>query len=332
MTISTRSVDSPAGPFTALDVDCEGFRVGLLSLGAAIHYVQMTNRAGMPHDVHLRLPAAEDYADRLRNPHLGASLGRYANRIAGARFTLDGVDYRLDANDGPNTLHGGSDGFDRRVWRTAAVEDHAVGARVTFALTSPDGDMGFPGRVEATVTYDIQPGRIAITSSATSDAPTVVSLANHGYWNLAGSDSIATHTLQVHGSQRLVPDATQIPCAIASVSGTAYDLLRPVPLGPAIDETGGIDDCYVIDGTDMRAAAVLHDPASGRRMRVSTDAPGLQVYTGNSLRTPFVLHQSVSLEAQRMPDAPNQPELGPCLLLPGEHYQTVTVLEFDFTV
>lgn len=328
MDITRRPVDA-ATPFEAIDIRLSGTRVSLLSLGAAIRQVEVPDSAGALGPVHLALPDLADYADAALNPHLGATVGRYANRIAGGSFTLDGVAHRLDVNNGPNTLHGGARGFDRRAWDVADVTVGGDEASVTFALHSPDGDMGFPGAVDARVTYRVARGRIAIEMSATSDAPTVVSLANHGYWNLDGSTSIDAHRLEVPARQRLATDDTLIPTGVEDVAGTAYDLRALRELGPVIAATGGLDDCYLPEGSGMRAMARLHAGTSGRVMTVSSDAPGLQVYTGNHLHPPFAVHQSVSLEAQRLPDAPNQPGLGPCVLRPGEEYVTTTLLEFS---
>jgi aldose 1-epimerase len=153
-------------------------------------------------------------------------------------------------------------------------------------------------------------------------------MANHGYWNLAGSRSIGDHELQVPSGRKLTYDVHQIPTGIVDVTGTAYDLREARPLQPILDATGGLDDCYLLDSEGLRFAAELRHPGSGRTLRVLTDAPGMQVYSGNNLKAPFEVHQSMSLEAQRMPDAPNQPSLGPCLLRPGEQYAATTVLEF----
>ena len=329
MTVRTWSSATAVGDATVVDIELPHLRVELLSLGAAIRQVEVPDRAGVMGPVHLALPEIADYADRALNPHLGSTLGRYANRIAGGRFTLDGTTYDLDVNNGPNTLHGGALGWDRHIWRIEALEDSADAVRVVFAFDSPDGDMGFPGAMSATATYVVSDGAIAITYAATTDAPTVISMANHCYWNLAGSRSIGDHELHVPADRRLMTDATQIPCGVADVEGTPYDLRDAMSLTPILEATGGLDDCYLLAGDGMRLGAVLHHPDSGRVLRVSTDAPGMQVYSGNNLRAPFDVHQSMSLEAQRMPDAPNQPELGPCVLRPGESYRSTTLLEFD---
>lgn len=320
--------DSPL-TFETFDIDLGSIRVQLLSLGAAIRTVEVPDSHGILGHVHLHLPEPVDHANTSLNPHLGGTLGRYANRIAQGRFSLDGIEYSLDVNSDGNTLHGGTRGFDRHVWEVASIIDDVDLARITFTHHSPDGDMGFPGAVDAAVTYDIAPDAITMEFSATTDAPTVISLANHGYWNLAGSHSIAAHQLSVASRTRLINDDSGIPVGSDDVKDTLFDAQSPTTLGPVIKATGGLDCCYMVDGEGLRPIAVLSAPAVGRTMRVSSDAPGVQVYTGNHLGAPFQPFQSVSLEAQRAPDAPNQPHLGSCVLRPGEVYETSTVLEFS---
>lgn len=334
MTITRESITAsvPDGAdivFDAIDVDLGSLRVQLLTLGAAIRTVEVPDTQGVLGHVHLHLPTPADHADPSRNPHLGGTLGRYANRIARARFILDGVEHRLDANKDGNTLHGGQRGFDRCVWDVVDIVDDEDLATITMELTSPDGDMGFPGTVMAQSTYEISTDSITIDYSAVTDSPTVISMANHGYWNLAGSSSVNAHYLQVPASRRLVTDDTGIPDGVDDVADTLFDLRESTHLAPVIDATGGLDTCYLPDGEGMRKVAQLHAPGVGRRLRVSSDAPGLQVYTGNGLKAPFAVHQSVSLEAQRAPDAPNQPELGECVLRPGDRYTATTILEFS---
>jgi len=329
MSVSTWSEPTEAGEVTVIEITLARIRVQLLTLGAAIREVDVPDRDGNLGGVHLSLPTVADHAVHALNPHLGGTLGRYANRIAGGTFTLDGNRYLLDVNNGPNTLHGGTDGWDRLIWRVDEITDDRDAVTVTFMLTSPDGDMGFPGQVDARTTYVVSCGCIAMHYVATADAPTVISMANHGYWNLAGSRSIADHDLRIPAPRRLLTDATQIPCGVTAVAGTAYDLNAPQALGSVLDVTGGLDDCYLLEGDGLKVGAELRHAGSGRIMRVLTDAPGMQVYSGNNLKSPFEVHQSMSLEAQRFPDAPNQPSLGPCVLRPGEEYAAITVLDFD---
>lgn len=330
MTVTTWTEASDAGEVTVIEVTLPRMRVQLLSLGAAIREVDVPDREGTLGGIHLALPAVADYAVHALNPHLGATLGRYANRIAGGGFSLDGVEYPLDVNNGPNTLHGGSMGWDRLIWDVDEISDASGSATIRFSLTSQDGDMGFPGTVSARTTYVVSNGRIETHYEASTDAPTVISMANHAYWNLAGSHSIADHELHVPADRKLVYDEFQIPTGIVDIGGTPYDMRESRALGPILEATGGLDDCYLLDdaGGQVRLGAVLSHAGTGRVLRVLTDAPGMQVYSGNNLRSPFTVHQSMSLETQRMPDAPNQPALGPCVLRPGEEYSTTTILEF----
>lgn len=318
-----------AGDFAEVLVEVDGMRVGLLTLGAATRTVEVPDRRGDLGHVHLHLPTAADHADAPRNPHLGATVGRYANRIGGATFELDGATYRLDANNGPNTLHGGHAGFSRRVWDLVSVDEVDDRVSVVMRLSSADGDMGFPGAVVATATYTIEPGRMIVAYRAVTDAPTVISLAHHGYWNLAGSLAVGGHHLAVIADELVPVDAGGIPTGgFRNVAGTPFDLREGAVLAEAIVATGGIDHCYAIPGHGLRPAALVTDPTTGRHLRLATDAPGVQVYTANSLGEPFAAHASISLEPQRYPDAPNHPELGPCVLGPGEEYTSTSTFDF----
>ncbi len=305
----------------------------LLTLGAAIASLEVPDAEGRAGPVHLTLPSLPDYEDPARNPHLGASIGRFANRIAGARFTLDGVPIDVAPNEGPNQLHGGSIGFDRHVWDLLASEANDDGGRVTFRMVSPDGDQGFPGTVRATAIYDLVGDCLRIIYRATTDAPTVVNLTNHGYWNLDGTGTIEASRLTVAANRVLPVDDAGIPTGgLQPVEGTCFDLRRPTELGPAMQRcpSGGLDHCFAVDGPEsvLRPAAVLAAGAAGRWMSVRTNRPGVQIYTGNGLGPPFQAHGSVSLETQRFPDTPNRPELGSAVLRPGEVDESVTELRF----
>ncbi len=317
----------------------QGLVLRLLTLGAAIRSVEIANAAGALEHVHLHLPDVADYAVIARNPHLGATIGRYANRIGNAQFTLDGTTYELDANRPPHMLHGGEWGFDRLVWHVTVAESVAGEPDcVTFALTSPDGEMGFPGTLVATSTYVVSDDQITFVYEATSDADTVVSFTNHGYWNLSGEPTIADHTLQLAASRVLDIGDDLVPTgAINSVADTPLDLQTPTRLGTAIANTpNGLDHCFIVDGADLTSATGLGDAVNpvavltggDRWMSVASDCPAVQIYTGNSLKPPFHAHQSVSIETQRLPDAPNHENFGPFLLCAGQTYQSTTVLTF----
>lgn len=315
-----------------VELSSDRLRVRLLALGAAIRDVTAPDSKGAMGPVHLGLAHLAEYADRSRNPHLGGSIGRYANRIAGAHFDIEGVGHDLSANDGPNTLHGGADGWDRRLWQLSDVCGSADGGAVVFSLVSPDGDQGFPGRVEATATYELDGPRLRITYQAATESPTVVCMTNHGYWNLDGRPTVADHHLAVAADEVLPVDDAGIPeGGLSPVEGTPFDLRSRTALGPVIEAVpGGLDHCFAVRGRpgSVRPAAVLDAPRSGRWMRVATDQRGVQVYTGNHLGLPFAAHGSVSLETQAFPDSPNRPGLGSVRLDPGERYLNVTELLF----
>ncbi len=337
--IARRTVpaDGAEPAFELVQLGSAGMTVVVSGLGAAIFSVEVPDAAGRPGEVHLHLPEAADHRTRARNPHLGATVGRYANRIAGASFPLDGRTVALVANDGPNTLHGGPDGFDRRVWDVRDADDGVDGGAVTFELESPDGDQGFPGRIRASATYELSGDEVTVTYTATADEPTVVNLANHGYWNLDGPGPdgwgpVHRHELALSCSTVLPVDPAGIPTGGPEpVDGTPFDLRRPTPLGPAMAAAGGgFDHCFGVDGAtgEVRPVATLRSPATGRWMTVHSDRVGVQLYTGNGLGEPFAPHTAVCLETQSFPDTPNGPSAGSVRLAPGQRYESVTVLRF----
>ena len=291
-----------------------------------------------------------------KHPYFGAICGRVSNRIAGGRFTLDGRDYRLATNNGPNHLHGGTVGFDRKLWRaTPRLSDR--GPAVDLELVSPDGDEGYPGRLTARVTYTLVPGgELLVDMTATSDAPTVVNLVQHAYWNLAGhgSGTIADHELVVHADRYLPVDATSIPTgSFEAVAGTPFDYrperqprgrvaeaLGKLPPGAAPGDPRGIDHGYVVRGWEpdgrLRPAAVLRDPASGRALEVFSDQPGVQVYMGNFLDGTLVGKEGavygpnagICLETQTHPDSVHHPDWPSQRLEPGGTYRHAMRLVF----
>lgn len=284
---------------------------------------------GVAHPLVLGLADLADYAAGHSN-YMGATAGRVANRIAEARFTLDGVEHRLDANyQGRHTLHGGSAGIGKRVWNVVARADDTI----TFGIDLADGEMGFPGAMRIEARFTCAPGaRLEIRYTATCDAPTVVNLAHHTYWNLSGSAEISDHYLTVAADRYLPVDDGLIPTGVADVSGTDFDFRagRTLPGGDLLDHNLCLSDGRVA----LRDVAVLHAP--GLAMTIATTEPGLQVYDGAKLATPvagidgrtYRAHAGVALEPQNWPDAPNRDDFPDCVLRPGETYEQVTAFTF----
>jgi aldose 1-epimerase len=321
--------------------------VGILTLGGIVQSVRVPDRDGVVGEVALGFDDIDGYtsdAYRAAGAYFGAIVGRYANRIACGRFTLDGHEHRLAANDPPNTLHGGEVGFDRHVWAATVVP-----GGVRLARTSPDGEEGYPGALEVTVTYTLdEADRLWIDFAARTDAPTVVNLTNHAYWNLAGEGSILGHEVQIAATRFAPVDATLIPTGeLRPVAGTPLDFLQPHPLGARVDaddeqlrRARGYDHSWILgrsaDDTPAVAARV-RDPASGRVLTVLTDQPALQLYSGNFLDgtlvgrsgRPYGHRTGVALETQHLPDSPNQPSFPSTVLRPEETYATITVYAFS---
>ncbi|MEZ5374425.1 MAG: aldose epimerase family protein [Microthrixaceae bacterium] len=278
-TAELSSVDLRSGPASLISLRAGSVAVSLLSYGAAIVGYEAPDRHGRPANCVLTLADRADLVDDSLNPHLGGIVGRYANRIAGASFTLDGVTHRLEANEGPNTLHGGSAGWDRRSWGVAGVHADAEQARTTMVLSDPDGAGGFPGRMEVAAGYSLRAdGTLTLELECTPDRPTVVAPTSHVYWNLAGSGTVADHLLSVRAGSVLEPGPGQIPTgAMVPVDGGPWDLRQPVRLGdrldrPELEEFGGYDHTLLVDAeTDGERTpplvARLADPASGRTSR-----------------------------------------------------------------
>lgn len=314
--------------------------VGVITYGARIVSVRTPDRDGTWGETTLALADVDAY--RSAPGYLGACVGRYANRIAGARFTLDGTEYRIRPNEGENVLHGGPDGFDSYEWST----DGPDGSSVTLRHTSPDGDNGFPGTLSAAVTYRVDGAELSIEHTATTDEPTVVNLTNHTYWNLAGGGSAEDHEVQLHASHFLPVDGRSLPTGPpVPVDGTPLDFRSPARLGarirdghPQLVAVRGHDHNYVVDGTpgELRAAARVVEPRSGRTLELRTDQPGVQFYSANMLNGTQVLHDGSTarqtdafcLEAQAFPDAPNHPDYPSAVLRPGEEYRSRMVFAF----
>ena len=315
-----------------------GTSAAVLTLGANLHSVRTRGREGCD-EITL---AYDDVAGYLAPdcPYFGATAGRVANRIAGGTFTLDGTRYRLACNHGAVHLHGGEVGFDRRIWQAAA---HAGDGedRVVLRYVSPHGEEGYPGTLTAEVTYRLTDGdELLIDLRATTNAPTIVNLTNHTYWNLAGAGSgtIEEHELQLHCSQLLEKDAGALPTgAIVPVRGTPFDFTSPRRIGERIEAAGGYDHCLVIDGAPgtLRTFARLHCPASGRVMEVATTQPGVQLYSAEFLartagaggRT-FDRRGGLCLETQHFPDSVHHAHFPSTVLRPGETYCHRTMHRF----
>jgi aldose 1-epimerase len=309
-----------------------GVVVDVLTLGATAHRVQVTGGDGVRRDVVLGRDTVESLLGV--DGFLGATIGRYANRIAAGRFTLDAAPVTVVTSDRGNALHGGPDGWDKRLW---SVES-ATATSVTLSLVSPDGDQGFPGEVTARVTYAVDGSTVRISHEATTSAPTVVNMTNHSYFNLDGdgAGSIDGHTLTVHADHYTPVDPTGIPLGDhAPVEGTPFDLRTPTLLGPVVRvddaqlaDAGGIDHNFVLDGSGLRPVAVLTSPATRTSLELVCDQPGLQVYTGNVLGGPgragrrYRAGDGIALEPQLAPDTPNHPSWPSARLAPGETYRS----------
>ncbi len=344
MNIEKKVVVSPQGGITLYTItNAAGASVTLSSLGAGIVAASVPGQDGSMADVVLGYDNAADYFGD--GPCAGKTPGRYANRIALGKFSIDGKQYQLAINNGPNALHGGPKGFCNLIWN-CEVE----GTTVVFTLHSPDGDENYPGNLDATVKYDwTEDNELKIAMSAVCDAKTVINLTNHAYFNLAGENagSVLDHTLQLACSRFLPTDDTLIPSGeMASVTGTPMDFTAPKALGldikqdfPALIYGKGYDNCWVVDGYEpgvLKKVAVLTHEASGRVLEVSTTQPAAQVYTGNWLGGSPVSksgrsyndYDGVAIECQGMPDAPNHDNFPSQLLEPGQTYSQTIVYAF----
>lgn len=325
-------------------VNSSGASVVLSSVGAGIVSVNVPDRDGKLADVVLGYPNALDYfAD---GPCAGKCPGRFANRIAKGRFTLDGKEYTLPINNGPNHLHGGPEGFQNQVW-DSRCDDKCV----EFLYFSPAGEAGYPGNLKVVAHYEWDDDNtLALTLTAETDAPTVINLTNHAYFNLdgEGTGSILGHVMKLNASTWLPTDETLIPLGEPDpVAGTPMDFLEPKRIGQDILEDftalkygKGYDNCWMIDAYEkgqLQTAAELYSPASGRVLKIETTQPAIQVYTGNWLKgcprgksgVEYNDYDGVALECQHCPDSPNEPDYPSTVLRPGEVYNEAIVLAFS---
>ncbi|QQP91496.1 galactose mutarotase [Skermanella sp. TT6] len=321
-----------------------GMAVEILTYGGVVKALHVPDSGGSIANVVLGFDRLEDYAAPGR--YFGAIVGRYANRIAKGRFTLDGEDFTLAANNGPNALHGGPGGFDTRIWRAERAGDGTL----ALSYRSPDGEEGYPGTLDVTVTYTLgDDNALRIDYHAVTDRATVVNLTNHSFFNLAGegSGTVEGHEVYLNASHYTPVDPTSIPTgAVEPVAGTPFDFTRPTAIGarlrdghPQLAITRGYDHNYVLDKSspgELTLAARVRDPGSGRMMEVLTTEPGVQFYSGNYLDGTLTgaagkLYRqgdALCLETQHFPDSPNQPHFPSTRLDPGKAFRSTTIYRF----
>jgi aldose 1-epimerase len=317
-----------------------GMKVKLTNYGGHIVEVDAPDRDGKFANVVLGFDNLNAYVKH--TAHFGSTIGRYGNRIAKGKFTLDGKQYTLETNNGPNHLHGGSMGFDHQLWNAEQVQTpDAYGVKFTYV--SKDGEANYPGTLTATATYWLtKDNALKIDYTATTDKNTVVNLTNHAYWNLAGAGKgdILDQKIKVEADKYLAVDNTLIPTGeMKDVTGTIMDFTKERAFRPGVDDLKkqpilGYDHCYVLRNPGkVELAATARDPKSGRIMEVWTDQPGVQLYTGNHLdggaiNGGFPQYSAFCLETQHFPDSPNHPQFPSTVLKPGEEFKSTTVYKF----
>lgn len=329
--------------------NAHGMQARILALGASVQSVTTPDRNGKGANIALGYASLDGYLSKPQ--YFGATVGRYANRIAKGRFTLDGHSYSVPVNDGANSLHGGTRGFDKVLWTIGEVKHDGDKASVTLSYVSPDGDMGYPGKLTVSVVYALdEKNQLSIDYRATTDKPTIVNLSNHAYWNLSGegSGSVMDDLLTIAGDAYLPVDAGSIPTGeIRKVAGTPFDFRQAKPIGRDIRSNDvqlvngrGYDHNWVISKDEapaLRMVARVEDPASGRVLTLKSTKPGLQFYSGNFLDGTTVgtgghvyrQGDAFVLEPQLYPDTPNQASFGSARLEPGHEYRNLIVYEFS---
>jgi aldose 1-epimerase len=321
--------------------NARGLIARVTDLGATLTELHVPDRTGRPGDVVLGFDGLARYL--APHPYFGSTVGRVANRIARGRFTLDGTTYQLAANNGPNHLHGGLTGFDKALWRAEALPGGETGVR--FAHVSPDGDQGYPGRLDLVVTMRLtDDDGLVIDYRATTDQATPINLTNHAYFNLAGGGDVLGHELWLAAARYTPADETLVPTGdLRPVKGTPLDFTRPTPIGARFDrlpgEPRGYDHNFVIDRTAPGPvlAARVFEPGTGRVMEVITTQPGVQLYTANFLDGTLIGKRGAAygryagfcLETQHFPDSVNHPAFPGTILRPGETYRQTTVYRFS---
>jgi aldose 1-epimerase len=326
--------------------NANGMVVKITNYGGIVTQITAADKNGNWEDVVLGFDSLSAYVKG--HPFFGALVGRYGNRIAKGKFTLDGKEYELAKNNGPNSLHGGLKGFDKKLWNATEIQkDSIVGLELT--CESADGEEGFPGKLNVKVTYTLSNDNgLQIDYEATTDKTTIINLTNHSYFNLTGMKrDVLNHEISILADSLVAVDATLIPTGkLMAVAGTPFDLRQPTPIGKGIDQTeneqikngGGYDHCWVINRSndDLIPFATVRDPESGRFMEVSTTEPAVQFYTGNFLdgkltgkNVTYGKRYGFCLETQHYPDSPNQPQFPTTTLKPGETYTTSSKYRFS---
>jgi len=322
-------------------VNSNGMRASITEYGATLVSLLVPDAKGNLADVTLGYDSLEGY--EACTSYFGCTVGRFANRIAKGRFSLDGEEYVLATNNGENHLHGGIQGFNKKIWESSPGQDRQERVSVTFRYVSQDGEEGYPGTLDCTVVYSLnEKNELEIRYLATTDKPTVVNLTHHSYFNLAGQGQgdVLGHEMMIVADRYTPVDEGLIPTGeLRRVEGTPMDFREPQTLGSRIEEVeGGYDHNYVLNdsGQGLRLAARVREPESGRVMEVYTGEPGMQLYTGNFLDGSIVgkdekvyeEHAGFCLETQHFPDSPNQPEFPSVTLSPGEEYRQITIHRF----
>lgn len=339
-----------------------GMEARIATYGGILTYLTAPDRSGKFADVVLGYDTLDDYIKS--SPYFGSLVGRYANRVGGARFTLDGIQYALAANNGPNSLHGGNVGFDKVVWTVAKAAVGPDGPALTLTYRSPDGEEGYPGTLDVKAVYTLtDDNALRLEFTATTDKDTIVNLTNHSYFNLRGKGDILGDVLQIDADQFTPIDETLIPTGqISPVAGTPFDFRKPTPIGQRINQDdqqlrfgNGFDHNWVLHTASardcvptgiakvcglirpaVRLNATVREPETGRVLEVLSDQPGLQFYSGNfldgSLKSKdggtYVFRSGFCLEAQHFPDSPNHPNFPSVVLRPGQTYHNTIVYRF----
>jgi len=322
--------------------NANGIEAKVLTYGATLTTVKTPDREGKFESVTLYLDSFDDYLKG--HPLFGSVVGRFANRIAGAQFTIDGTVYKVTPNAGANHIHGGREGFQNVLWDTEPLRAKD-GVGVVLRHISPDGHEGYPGKLDVTVTYKLtDDNALSIEYAATTDKPTVINLTNHAYWNLAGAGAgdVLNHVLMLNADRYLPSDQQKIPLGdLKDVKGTPMDFTKPEPIGSRISqvEDENYDHCYVINkkpGEELSLAARVVEPKSGRVMEVFTTQPGVQLYTAKGLnsklktsRFAYGPYHGLCLETQHYPDSPNKPGFPSTVLRPGQTFKHTTIYKFS---